>query len=120
MANQSWNEWKFQTYWNKFEWVNPRSRIEGNNPFFLPSKKFCYKDNDKNSYWVGHSKLRPLDLEDFLKEKIINKIEASLTWVSIEKSNSGMKNNPDLLEVTKVVNSDADLATYERKNQRRQ
>ena len=50
----------------------------------------------------------------FFKRKIINKIKASLTWVSFEKSNSGMKNNPDLLEVTKVVNSDADLATYER------
>ena len=31
-----------------------------------------------------------------------------------------MKNNPDLLEVTKVVNSDADLTSDERKNQRRQ
>ena len=25
-ANQYWNDWKFQIYWNKLEWVNPRSR----------------------------------------------------------------------------------------------
>ena len=25
-ANQYWNYWKFQIYWNKLEWVNSRSR----------------------------------------------------------------------------------------------
>ena len=27
-ANQMWNDWKFQIYWNKIEWVNPKSRDE--------------------------------------------------------------------------------------------
>ena len=30
MENQNWNDWKFQIYWNKLEWVNTRSRIQKN------------------------------------------------------------------------------------------
>ena len=37
MENQSWNDWKFKIYWSKLEWVNPRSRIEGNNKFCVSS-----------------------------------------------------------------------------------
>ena len=40
MANKSWNDWRSQIHWNKFEWANPRSRIEGNNYFRVSSKKF--------------------------------------------------------------------------------
>ena len=32
MANQSWNDWKFQIHWNKLEWVNPIISIEVGNP----------------------------------------------------------------------------------------
>ena len=35
--NQYWNDWKFQIHWNKLEWVNPRSRDELKNPFFVSS-----------------------------------------------------------------------------------
>ena len=28
MANQNWNDWKFQIHRNKIEWVNPRNFIE--------------------------------------------------------------------------------------------
>ena len=38
MENQIWNDWKFQIHWNKLEWVNPRSRIEVKNTFFVSSK----------------------------------------------------------------------------------
>ena len=40
MANQNWNDWKIQIHWNKFEWVNPRSRIERKNPFCVSSIKY--------------------------------------------------------------------------------
>ena len=51
MANKSWNDQKFQIYWNKPNWVNPRSRIEGNNPFCVSTKKLHFKDNYKTSHW---------------------------------------------------------------------
>ena len=41
-------------HWNKLEWVNIRSHIEGNHSFFVSNKKFYLKDNDNTSYWVGH------------------------------------------------------------------
>ena len=26
-ANRNWNNWRFQLYWNKLDWVNPRNKI---------------------------------------------------------------------------------------------
>ena len=43
---------------------------------------------------------------------MINEIEAILTGSSTEQSDSGMKNNPGLLQVSEVVNADADLTAY--------
>ena len=61
MANQNQNDWIFQIHWNKHEWVNSRSCNEQNNPFCMSFKKLCLKDNNKTAYWVGRSKLKPLD-----------------------------------------------------------
>ena len=36
------------------------------NPFCVSSKRLCLKDNNKTDHWVGQSKLKPLDMEDFL------------------------------------------------------
>ena len=54
MSNNKWNEWIFRI----LGWVNPGSRIEGKNPFFVSSKKFCLKDNNKTENWVGNSKIK--------------------------------------------------------------
>ena len=75
--------------------VNPRILTEGNNTFGVSTNKFYLKYHDKTSHWVGHSKLIPLDLEDFYKRKIIiNGVEAILPGTKIEQLNSGMKNDP--------------------------
>ena len=55
MANQNWNDWKFQIHWNKLEWLNPRIHIEKNQDF-VSSKTSCLKDNNKTAHWVRHSK----------------------------------------------------------------
>ena len=65
MENQSCNEWKFQIHWNKIEWVNPRSRDEGKNPYCVSYKKLFLKDNNKNAHWVVHSKLKTLNTIGF-------------------------------------------------------
>ena len=63
MANQNGNDWKFQIHCNKLGWVIPRSRIERKNPFFVSSKNICLKDNNNTSHWIGHSTLKPMDIE---------------------------------------------------------
>ena len=68
MDNQNWNDWKFQINCNNREWVNPFSRNEVNNPFFVFSKDLYLKGNNKTAHWVGRSKLKPLDTEDSSKE----------------------------------------------------
>ena len=37
MANQSWNDWKFQIHWNTIEWVNIKILIDVNNTFCNPN-----------------------------------------------------------------------------------
>ena len=112
MVNQSWNDRKFQIHWKNVELVNPINRSEGKNLFCASSKKFYLKDNDKTSYQVGHSNLKPLGLEKILKIKImINELEASLTRTIIEQSDYSMKNNPDFSVVVEVANADADLTS---------
>ena len=108
MVNQSWNSLKFQIYWNKLKWVNPRSHDEGNNPFCVSSKKFCLKDNNKTEHWVGHSKLKPMYIEYCFKIKnIINELEASLTVATIKQSNYGTENNTYFLQEDEVENPDS-------------
>ena len=60
MANQTWNDQKFQIHWNKLEWVNKRNNIEQRYPFCVSSKKLSLNDNNKTVHWVGHSKLKYL------------------------------------------------------------
>ena len=53
-ANRNWNDWKLQLYWNKLEWVNPRSKIKGKKTYSNSSKKY-YTDQDLiTAHWVGH------------------------------------------------------------------
>ena len=47
VENKESCDWKFQIYWNKLEWVNPRSRDEIKNPFCVSSKKFVLKITKK-------------------------------------------------------------------------
>ena len=55
-------------------------------------------------------------MEYFKKRKnIINELEASLTGDTIEQSDSGMKNNPYLLQEAEVENTDAYLTADEGK-----
>ena len=66
-ANQWWNDWKFQLHWNKLEWVNPRSQIKRNKTYSVSSKKNLNKVDIK-SHWVGHSKLKELDTNNFFEK----------------------------------------------------
>ena len=91
MADQNWDDWKFQIHWNKLEWVNTRSCIEGNNPFCVSPNKFIFKDNNKTAHWVGFQKLKPLDINIILRKTIINELQASLTGDTIEHSYFGTK-----------------------------
>ena len=67
MANQEWCDWKFQIYCNKFEWVNPRSRDEKKS-ILCVFKRIVFKDNNKPSRWLVHSKLGSLEINEFLKK----------------------------------------------------
>ena len=84
-ANQAWNHWNFQMHWNKFEWVNPRSREE---------RFVCllWKKNIKTEHLVGHLQLRSLDVDNFFKTTpFVDYIKASVNGNRIKKSASEKK-----------------------------
>ena len=68
MENLSWNGWKSQSHWDKFEWVSTRSDIEGKDKFYLYSKTFHFKRHNITTPWFGYSKLTLIDLDFFLKK----------------------------------------------------
>ena len=68
MVNLSWDDWKIQIHCNNHEWVNIINSSEEKNPFYTSSKKFYLKDINKTSHWEGYSKLKPLYLENLIKE----------------------------------------------------
>ena len=37
-ANKWWNDWRFQLYWNKIEWVDPKTLIKRDKPYSVYSK----------------------------------------------------------------------------------
>ena len=67
-SNRWWNDWKFKLHWNMLEWVDPKSTPKRVKPFSVSSKKFYIKNNDRTAHFVGHSKLKELDIDDFMKE----------------------------------------------------
>ena len=68
MSNQSWNDWKFQIYWNKIERVNPRSHNEGKNPFCFFLRKYVRKIITK-LHIVWSIEVKTPEYIIFLKEK---------------------------------------------------
>ena len=68
-VDDHWNNWKFQLHWNKLEWVYPKTRDRWKNPFYSSTRKFCIKDVNNSSRFVGHYKLEPIDYVAFFKIK---------------------------------------------------
>ena len=56
---------------------------------FLFLQKKCFKDKNKPAHWVGHSKLRSLDIYDFFKRTPnFDEKEASVTGKTEEEKNT--------------------------------
>ena len=67
-------------YWHKLEWVDPKYNPKRVKPFSVSSKKFYISKNDRKAHFVGHSRLKELDIDDFYKRKQMNEeMEAELT-----------------------------------------
>ena len=97
-TNKWWNDWKFQFHWKKLEWVNTKSLTKSDKPYSVSSKCFYLNKNDRTDHWVGYSKIKELDINDFFKRKQMNeKMEAEMTEMYSRTEN---------LEVTEEANFD--------------
>ena len=76
--------------------MNPRSRDEIKNSFSVSSKIICFKDKDKPAHWVGHSKFRSLDINDFFKiTPKFDESQASVNGNTEEEKNAAKKTTDD-------------------------
>ena len=55
------------------EWVDPKSTPKTVKPFLVSSKKFYINNNYRTAHFVGHFKLTPLDVVDFIKKTDLKK-----------------------------------------------
>ena len=67
-----WNYWKFQLHWNMLECVDSKSTPKIFKPFSVSSKKLYINNNDRTAHFVGHYKLKELDIDYFYKRKQTN------------------------------------------------
>ena len=79
-SNRWSNDWKLQLHWNKLEWVDPKYTPKRLKLVSVSSKVLYISKNDRTAHFVGHSKLKELDIDDFYKRKQMNEeMEAELT-----------------------------------------
>ena len=79
-SNRWWNYWRFQLHWNKLEWVDCKSTTNRVMAYSVSSKRFYIINNDRTAHFIGHSKLKELDIDDFYKRKQMNEeMEAEIT-----------------------------------------
>ena len=71
-SNKWWNDWKFQLHWKKLEWVDPKSNPKIVKLFSVSSKTFYISKSDRKDNFVGNSRLKELDIDDFYKRKQMN------------------------------------------------
>ena len=67
-ANRWLNDWRFQLHQNKLERVDPKFNPKKVKSFSVSSKTFYIDKYDRTAHFVGHSKLKELDIDDFIKE----------------------------------------------------
>ena len=69
MACDHYKVWKFQIHWKQLKYVIPVKRDTKNNPFCKSSEKLSLKGWNFDNGWVGHSVMKPVDVELFYKKK---------------------------------------------------
>ena len=70
-ANSWCNDCKLKLHWKKLEWVDPKYNPKRVKPFSV-SLIFHISKNDRKDHFVGHSRLKELDIYDFYKRKQTN------------------------------------------------
>ena len=55
-------------HWHKLEWVDPKLTPKRIKAYPVSSERFYINNNDRTAHFVGHSKLKELDIDDFTKE----------------------------------------------------
>ena len=67
-------------------------------------KNKCFKDSNKPAHWVGHSKLRSLDIDEFFKRTPnFDEKEASITGKIKEEKNTAKKIQMMLIQIQEIM-----------------
>ena len=81
--------------------MNPRSHDERKHQFCVSSKK---KVNNKPAHWVGHSKLRSLEIDNFFKiTQNFDEKEATVTGKTEKEKNTYKKPQMMMMQMQKIM-----------------
>ena len=87
----------------RYTGINLSGWIQGvvmlKNSIFCVFKNDCSKDNNKPAHWVGHSKLRSLDIDKFFKRTTTLDYSHSIVTGNTEEKNPAKKNTDDSDEI---------------------
>ena len=92
--------------------MNPKSLIKRDKSYPVSLQFFYLNKNDITAHWVGHSKLKELDINNFFKIKQTSEdMEAALVEINSKTDN---------LAVTKEADVDEDIPIDLKKERSRQ
>ena len=75
-------------HWNKLEWIDPKSNPKRVKPYSVSSTFLNISNNDRTAHFVGHSKWKELDIDDFYKRKQTNEeMEAGINKMDLTPGN---------------------------------
>ena len=75
-------------HWNNLEWVDPKSTPKRVKPYSVSSKKLNISNNYRAAHFVGHSKLKELDIDNFYKRKQMNEeMESEMNKMDLTPGN---------------------------------
>ena len=102
-SNRWWNDWKFQLHWNKLEWVDTKSTPKRVKPYSVSSKKLYISNNDRTAHFVGRSKLKEWDIDDFYKRKQKNEdMEAEMKEMDIKQGKKAYSEDDNVDEAIPI------------------
>ena len=97
--NRWWNDWKFQLNWNMLKWVDLKPNPKRFKQFSVSLKTFYINNNDRTTHFVGHYKLKKLDIDDFYERKQTNEdMEAEMKEMDVKQGKKAYSEDANVYE----------------------
>ena len=85
------------------EWVDPKSTPKRVKPISVSTKEFYINNNDRTAHFVGHPKLKELDIDAFYERKQTNEdMEAEMKEIDVKQRNKAFSEDANVDEAIPI------------------